>query len=408
TVSRALRLIDQGALDEASEEDLAARVGVGARHLRRLFTEHLGATPAAIGRTRRVHFARRLITESELPMTAVAFSSGFRSIRQFNDSVRSSFRASPSDLRRRSRSKPPDGEGLVLKLAFRPPYDQAGLFRFLRDRAIPGVESVDEASYRRTVETGGAAGTIEVRAVPEEPFLLLRLRLPGTGDLFDVVERARRLFDLGADPMAIGEHLRSDLRLAGALERHPGVRVPGAWDGFELAVRAILGQQVTVRGATTLCGRLVRAFGTALPEASGALTHLFPRPEALAGGDLSHIGIPKARAEALRALADAVASGRLAIRSGASLEDVVARLTALPGIGAWTAHYVAMRAFGETDAFPASDLGLRRALSNGRPASPRAIETMAEAWRPWRAYGVMLLWLQDAANAREASAENAA
>ncbi|MGH7818239.1 MAG: AlkA N-terminal domain-containing protein, partial [Candidatus Binatia bacterium] len=360
TVSRALRLIADGALDDATEERLAERLGVGARHLRRLFAEHLGATPAAVARTRRVHFARRLITESPLSMTEIAFASGFRSLRQFNGSIRSSFRASPTELRRRWRARRADGDGILFRLACRPPFDWCSLLSFLRQRAIPGVEVVDDGAYRRTIEADGSTGTIEVRGMATEPALLLRVRLPSAGGLFEVVERVRRLFDLAADPLPIVEHLGSDPRLARVLADHPGIRLPGAWDGFELAIRAVLGQQVTVKGATTLCGRLVRAFGTPLPEPDGALTHLFPRPDVLAGADLSRIGVPRSRSETVRALARAVAAGDLSFRPGASLEETIARLVAIPGVGPWTAHYVAMRAFGETDAFPASDLGVRR------------------------------------------------
>jgi len=408
TVSRALRLIDQGALDEATEEQFAARVGVGARHLRRLFTQYLGAPPAAIARTRRAHFARRLILDSRLPMTEVAFSSGFRSIRQFNAAIRGSFRASPTELRRRARSRPADGADLVLRLAYRPPYDWPGVIGFLRVRAIPGVEWVDESAYRRTIEADGVAGTIDVRPLHDEPYLLLRVHLPHPHALINVVERVRRLFDLGADPVTIGDHLRCDKRLSRILSARGGVRVPGAWDGFEIGVRAILGQQVTVKGATTLCGRLVRTFGTPVGQPSEQLTHLFPRPATLRQADLSTIGIPRSRAETLRTFAAAVDSGQLPLVSAANLDETVAKLCALPGIGPWTAHYIAMRALGETDALPASDLGVRRALAKNRLPAPAEVERLAEPWRPWRAYGVMLLWMYADGSGQPVDAESAA
>jgi AraC family transcriptional regulator of adaptative response / DNA-3-methyladenine glycosylase II len=396
-VSRGLRLIAEGALDGGDVEGLAGRLGVGARHLRRLFLTHLGAAPLAVARTRRVHFARRLLDETDLPMTGIAAAAGFGSVRQFNQAVRESFRRTPTELRRRARGRrdPAAGGDLVLRLAYRPPFDWPALVRFLGARATPGVEAVDDRSYRRSVEVDGKAGVIEVSPVPDQAHLVLRLGLlPGRG-IIDVVERVRRIFDLGADPLQITTHLRRDRRLARLVEPRPGLRGPGAWDGFELAVRAVLGQQVTVRGATTLAGRLARAFGRPLPggEAAG-LTHLFPRPEELAEADVARIGVPRPRAEAIRRLAGAVAGGDLRLDAAAGLEDALARLTHIPGIGAWTAHYVALRALGETDAFPSTDLGLRRALGNGKGLlSPAALERRAEAWRPWRAYAAMYLWM---------------
>jgi AraC family transcriptional regulator, regulatory protein of adaptative response / DNA-3-methyladenine glycosylase II len=407
TVSCALRLIDQGVLDETTEDGLAVRLGVTARHLRRLFAEHLGTTPGAIARTRRTHFARRLIVDTSLSMTGIAFSSGFKSIRQFNAAIQNSFHRSPTEMRRRIRGTRAPVDGLVFRLAYRPPCDWAGLLGFLRHRAIPGIERVDGEVYRRTIEIDGIAGWIEVRPVPREAHLHLRIHAPVSTAIIGVVERVRRLFDLNADPLAIEKHLGKDPQLAAALGAHAGVRVPGAWDGFEIAVRAILGQQVTVKGATTLCGRLVRSFGVPHGEAAGGLTHLFPRPETLADADLSALGIPQARAEALRALARAVRSRRMSFEPCSNPEELVARFRALPGIGPWTAQYIAMR-LGEIDALPASDLGLRRALAAGRLPAAAEVERRAEAWRPWRAYAVMLLWLQDASERVNASVEEAA
>jgi AraC family transcriptional regulator of adaptative response / DNA-3-methyladenine glycosylase II len=401
TVSRALRLINDGALDGGDVDALAARLGVGARHLRRLFTVHLGASPLAVARTRRVHFARRLLDETKLPMTALATSAGFGSVRQFNQAMRDSFRRSPTALRRAARGQAvvPVGPELRVRLPYRPPFDWAGLLAFFRDRATPGVEIVDGDAYRRTIEVDGVAGTIEVRPGAGEAQLALRVRLPETPRLLHVVERVRRIFDLGADPLRIASHLRRDPRLGPAVARRPGLRVPGAWDGFELAVRAILGQQVTVRGATTLAGRLARAFGAPLPGGpADGLERLFPKPAVLADADLSAVGLPTARAATIRYLARAVARGDLALDAAAGLDDFVARLTRIPGIGPWSAHYIALRALGETDAFPSSDLGLRRALTNGAGVAPSAaeIERLAEAWRPWRGYGAIYLWTEAA------------
>src|SRR5256886_943889 len=260
------------------------------------------------------------------------------------------------------------GGAMTVRLAFRPPLDWSGLLGFLAPRATPGVEAIAAGVYRRTIGLGDAAGTIEVRAAAGEPHLVMRVR---RRRLPEVVERARRLFDLAAGPVRIADHLAGSPELAPLVARRPGLRVPGAWDAFELAVRAVLGQQVTVRGATTLAGRLVRAFGRPLDRAEDGLTHLFPRPETLADADLASIGLPRARAATIRGLARGVARGEIALDASRGLEDAVARLAAVPGIGAWTAHYIAMRAFGEPDAFPAADLGLRRALGNGAgPLAP--------------------------------------
>ncbi len=408
-VSRALRLIAEGALDEGGVEALATRLGIGDRQLRRLFLQHLGASPADVARVRRVHFARALLDETDLPMTEVAFSSGFRSIRQFNHAVRSSFAASPTALRRRrARNAVAEGGGVAVRLAYRPPLAWTEMLRFLAARAIPGLEAVEGGRYRRLVEANGAAGVVEVSLETVSrrgsggsaghrnglPRLSVRIHLPRCEGFIDVVERVRRLFDLDADPWLIGEQLRRSPRLRANLEAHPGLRVPGAWEPFELAVRAVLGQQVTVRGATTLAGRLLREFGTPTESGDAQLTHLFPRAETLAGAALERLGLPAARAATIRALAAAVAEKRLVLDAAQGLEDVVQRLCAIPGMGPWTAHYIAMRALGEPDAFPSTDLGLRRALGNGAgPASARELDRVAESWRPWRAYAAMHLWI---------------
>lgn len=401
-VSRALRLISEGALDESSIDALAVRLGIGARQLRRLFAEHLGASPVAIARARRVHFAVKLIEETALPITEIAFLAGFSSIRQFNHAVRATFGQSPTERRRRYGLKeksggprhPQNGTGLIVRLPYRPPLDWAATLRFLQARAIPGVEVVEADCYQRTIEIGGLAGAIELRPGEAEGSLTMSVQLPGYDGLLLVIERAKRLFDLSADPLQITEHLRRSPVLRQRVEDLPGLRVPGAWDGFELAVRAVLGQQISVKGATTLAGRLAKAFGRPL-EGHGlaGLTHLFPRPEALADAELSQIGIPTARATTIRMLARQVHQGELALDASQGLPSVVARLCAIPGIGPWTANYIAMRACGETDAFPADDLGLRRALSNGNGLlSAAQLTDAAEAWRPWRAYAAMHLW----------------
>jgi AraC family transcriptional regulator of adaptative response / DNA-3-methyladenine glycosylase II len=392
TVSRALRLIGDGALDGGSVEDLAGRLGIGARHLRRLFLEHLGATPVAIAQTRRVLFAKKLLDETPLPMAQIAYAAGFSSVRRFNDAVRRTYGRAPRELRRRPTPDASGDRGLVLHLAYRPPYPWQTVLSYLGARATRGVEQIEGARYRRSFRLADSAGWLEVWAVPERNELRARIHHAGDLILIRLVERLRAIFDLEADPQEIACGLRHDRDLRRALRCLPGVRLPGAWDGFEVAVRAILGQQVTVAGATTLAGRLAETFGEKLsadlqpPEGGPGL--LFPTPEALAEADLSPIGLTGARERAIRALAEAVASGRLCLAPTPEPAACFDDLLALPGIGPWTAEYIAMRALREPDAFPATDLGLRRALDLTTPA----LSERAESWRPWRSYAAMLLW----------------
>ena len=411
SVSRALKLIAAGELDDGDLEHFAARLGMTDRHLRRLFAEHLGASPIEVAQTRRTHFARRLIDETNLPMTQVAFQAGFSSVRRFNTAVRAAFGQTPTELRRKARSKksgkvvtragaPPNdaktanGGELTLRLPYRPPLNWKATAEYLRPRMIPGVEAVMDGVYRRTVRVGEATGVIEVAADAEKPQLVLRAKLDSPQALLQIVERVRRIFDLGADPLEIDRHLRRDPLMRSVIGRRKGVRVPGTWDGFELAVRAILGQQVSVRGATTLAGRLVERFGTPLAEDSAnGVTHLFPTAAELAEADFNNFGMPQARCDAIRNLARAVCDGEVSLDGVVPLEDFVPMMTELPGVGPWTAHYVAMRALGEPDAFPSSDLGLRRALiEKSKPVTAARLEGLAEPWRPWRSYAAMWLW----------------
>jgi len=397
-VSRAVKLISEGALDTGDVEALAERVGLGSRHLRRLFLQHLGATPVRIASTRRVHFARNLLDQTELPITRIASYSGYKSIRQFNHAMRTTFDMSPSELRLlRSGTKITAGQGgIVLNLAYRPPFDWHTIIRFLRGRATPGTETVEDGCYRRTIEINGQAGEIEVRSEPEESRLRARVTLPSYEQLMLVVERVRRIFDLGADPLQITNHLAQDSRLAGILEERSGLRVPGVWDTFELAVRAVLGQQLTYVDSRAVIARIVRTFGRPIKTVAPGLTHLFPRPEVLAAANLSIIGLPPARAETLRALARATSQGKLNPAACKSLDDIISRLCAIPGMGGRRANYIAMRAFGEPDAFPSGDLGLRRILPGNRtPPSEGEFLNLAERWRPWRAYAAIYLWAAD-------------
>jgi AraC family transcriptional regulator of adaptative response / DNA-3-methyladenine glycosylase II len=390
-VCRALRAIADGALDAATEDTLAARLGVSARHLRRLFDAHVGATPAEVARSRRAHFARRLLDDTDLPLAHVGAAAGFNSVRQFNRVMKDVFRFTPQELRARRRAPDrlvTDG-GLELRLPYRPPLAWDAMLSFLEPRAIPGVETVDREGgvYRRVIELGDAPGVIEVWDEPERSALRLRVHLPTFDGLVHLLASVRRLFDLDADPTVIDTALARDRALRPLVRARRGVRVPGAIDPFEVSVRAILGQQVSVGAATTLAGRLVERYGSPVPGiAPLGLTHLFPDAPTLARADLTDVGLTRARARAVGALAESVASGDLVLHRARDLDHTIAELRALPGFGPWTAHYVAMRACGERDAFPESDLGLRRCL--GDDAAARA-----EAWRPWRAYGAIQVWL---------------
>jgi AraC family transcriptional regulator of adaptative response / DNA-3-methyladenine glycosylase II len=391
-VAGALRLIEQGVLDETSLPELARRVGVGERHLRRLFADELGTSPLDVAATRRLLFAKKLLTETALPITAIAPAAGYASLRRFNAAFVETYGKAPRDIRR-SQSRSATSDELALRLPFRPPYDFAHLLWFLEKRVIPGVEVVDGTTYRRSFVAAGSPGWLSIAPIDGEAALALRVHHAKPSALGEIVTRVRRMFDVDADPLAIHAHLRRDALLKPLMKRWPGQRLPNAWDGFELAVRAILGQQVSVAAARTLAARIAAKHGTPYAEGeSVGLSALFPEPEALVDAPLEAIGIMRTRADAIRTLARAVAEGRVHFRTEQTLAAFEERLVALPGIGPWTAHYVAMRALGQPDAFPAADLILRRAAGRGEMLSTRATEALSEAWRPWRAYAVMLLW----------------
>jgi AraC family transcriptional regulator of adaptative response / DNA-3-methyladenine glycosylase II len=396
TVSRALALIEAGGLDEADVEGLANRLGVGGRQLRRLFRQHVGASPIAVAQTRRILLAKQLIHETSLPMAEVALASGFNSVRRFNETFLQMFGRSPAKLRHiRDKTKRETG-ALSVRLAYRPPYDWDAMLSFLAARAIPCVELVSGNVYRRTIAIGGASGVISV-APADKTRVNVSVRFPNMAALPQIIARVRRVFDLAADPDTIGAHLALDPVLAPLVSARPGLRVPGAWDGFELAVRAIFGQQITVPAATKLLGRLVEAHGAPLPAATRdveGLSHLFPSPARLARADIAALGMPNARAIAVTSLAAAISADPAIFSRGASLEEAIAKLRSLPGIGEWTAQYIAMRELREPDAFPAADIGLLRATAaaDGRRPSPAELLSRAERWRPWRAYAALHLW----------------
>jgi AraC family transcriptional regulator, regulatory protein of adaptative response / DNA-3-methyladenine glycosylase II len=393
TVSRALRLIDESGIEDGGVEALAERLGVGARHLRRLFLRHLGATPSAVAQTRRLHFAKKLIDETRLPMSQLAIASGFGSVRRFNAAIRKVFHRTPTEIRRLARQTGVAQENEYLfRLRFRPPYDWNGMLAFLKPRATPGVEAVEAGIYRRSISLSGSAknehGYFEVSLDESGVALLARVQFGNPRALFFIVERIRAMFDLNADWAAIVASLKGDPALAARLEAHPGLRMPGCWNGFELAVRAILGQQISVKGATTLAGRIAEAFGRPLAGA-GNLTRLFPTSASLADAPLTRVGLAQSRAETIRAFARAVCDGRVRFEGVVDSDAFLVKLCEIPGIGNWTAQYVAMRALGEPDAFPSGDLGLLRAL---HLRDPREIERRSQDWRPWRAYAAMYLW----------------
>lgn len=394
-VDEAVRMILAGVLDGGTEADLAARLRISPRHLRRLFTAHLGMTADQLARSSRAHFARQLLDDTELPLVDIAVAAGFGSVRQFNRSLLARFRATPAELRARRRSGDRLGTeaALIVRLPFSPPLEWDGMLGYLARRAIPGVEQVAAGAYRRTVEVDGEPGTIELWRGGES-HLLLRVRLPRWEGLLAVVRRARRLFNLDIDLVAAHAVLGRDPRLAPLLGLRPGLRAVGAWDPFETGVRVILGQQVGVSAAGTLTGRLVARHGASAGELGGpGLGRLFPGPGVLAEAHLDGLGLTGSRARAVQSFAAAVARGRLCLGAGHTLEELTGEIVRVPGLGPWTAHCLALR-LGHRDAFPASDLGLRRALAGGgRPLGSVEVGRLAEPWRPWRAHAASHLWL---------------
>ena len=384
-VGRALRLIGDGIADGEGIPGVADRLGVSERHLRRLFVAELGATPGSVARTHRTQLARRLIDESSMSMTDVALASGFSSVRRFNATMQETFGRTPSALRKAARGSA--NPGCTLRLPYRVPFPAEDVFSYLSGRATPGVESVTPGTYRRTVDIDGTRGIVEIRVDGAD--LRLDAQLDSVAALPAIVRRARHLFDLDADPGSISAHLATDPKLRAAISARPGLRVPGSFDGFELAVRAILGQQVSVKAATTLAGRLARAFGEPLAEPAGDLTHYFPGPERLVEATIASIGLPERRATTVAALARAVDSGDIVLDGTADLADTKAKLLALPGFGPWTVSYIAMRALRDPDSFLPSDLGVKHALAR-LGIDPR--DNRDERWKPWRSYATLYLW----------------
>lgn len=392
-VARALHLIAEGVIDSMGVAGVADKLGISVRHLSRLLVAEVGVGPLALARTRRAQTARLLIDQTDLSLTTIAFAAGFASLRQFNETMQAVFGCPPSELRRRGQKGEAGTGVLTLRLTTRPPYDGAYLLNFLGQRTTAGTEEVSNGSYRRTVRFARSAGIIELTPQPDNKSVILRLQLDNLEDLPLIVQRCREFFDLDADPEAIATVLGNDLYLQPLILARPGLRIPGATDGFEQGVRAILGQQISVQGARTLAGRIVAAVGEPIATPTATLTHYFPTPQQLAVATLDGLGITGGRIKAIHALAAAVVAGEIQLTPSADREQVSERLLALPGIGPWTVAYIRLRALGDPNAFLPTDLGIRRAMERLQIAADAAsITARAETWRPWGGYALIHLW----------------
>lgn len=422
-VGRAMRLIADGAVDREGVTGLASRLGYTERHVHRELVAVAGAGPLSLARAQRAQTARVLLETTDVPIIEVASAAGFRSVRQFNATIREVFAMSPRELRRRVRPPatvvagrdksrpaarrspiaagqsdpgalaPAAAAAVSLRLPYRAPLDAADLIAFLGLRAVAGVEQVFDGAYRRSLGLPHGGGVVELR--PADGHVAARFWLDDLRDLGPAVQRCRALLDLDSDPQAVVEALGGDPLLGPLVAAAPGRRVPGHVDGHELAVRAVLGQQISLAGAATLAGRLVTAHGRPLERPLGSVTHVFPTAAALAAADPERFPLPAARRRALHGLATSLADGELVLDGGVDRDEARSQLLALPGIGPWTAAYVAMRALRDPDAFLASDLGVRHALERlGHDGSPAAAERLADRWRPYRAYAVQHLWAQ--------------
>jgi AraC family transcriptional regulator, regulatory protein of adaptative response / DNA-3-methyladenine glycosylase II len=397
-VGRAMRLIGDGVVDREGVPGLAGRLGYTERHLHRMLTAELGAGPLALARAQRAQIARILIETTDLGLAEIAFAAGFGSVRQFNDTILEAYGRPPSDLRTRTATTHTGGGTIGLRLAYRPPLHASSLLDFLALRALPGVEECDGRMYRRGLTLPHGTGTVDL--TPADRWVAATLRLTDVRDLAPAVARCRRLFDLDADPTAVDSTLSADPALAAAVRAEPGVRVPRAVDGFETAVRAVVGQQVSVAGARRTLTRLVRAAAGPAHDADAqargdekAELVGFPAAEVVAELPDSAFGMPAARRDTIRAVAAAVADGKLDLEPGADRDEALARLAEIPGIGAWTAGYVAMRAIGDPDVFLPTDVAARRgAAALGLPDAPAEMAARADRWRPWRSYGLIRLW----------------
>jgi AraC family transcriptional regulator, regulatory protein of adaptative response / DNA-3-methyladenine glycosylase II len=392
--ARAMRLIADGLVDREGVNALAQRVGYSVRQLERVLQNEIGAGPLAIARAQRAQTARILVETTSLAMTDVAFAAGFSSVRQFNDTIQAVFASSPSSLRARAkgpRALPEASTAIVLRLPFRQPLCPDNLFGHLAATAVPGVEEVRGTTYRRTLRLAHGPGIVELTPAPE--YINCRAVLSDMRDLTATIARSRWLLDLDADPVAIDRQLSIDQSLAPLITKASGRRVPRCVDGTEMALRAVLGQQVSTAAAQTHAGRLVQRYGESVLDAGGGLTHLFPLPSALVDVELA---MPTARRRTFAALVNALRGDTLLLGPGSDRDESMRALSTIPGIGPWTRQVIAMRALGDPDAFPESDLGVRHAAEElGLPSTPAALVERSEAWRPWRAYAVQYLWSVD-------------
>lgn len=393
-VSKALQFIDQGYLDDNSVDQLAGELDIGSRQLSRLFQDFIGASPVEVAQTRRLHFAKKLIDETELPLSQVCFAAGFGSVRRFNAVFVKTYGKTPKEMKESTKkARPQAAKPIELALSYRPPFDWKAMLAFLAYRHIPGVEHVTNYSYARTISINGIDGDFEVLFVEGTNQLKAKINFPDTKLLCQIVDRIKTIFDLRADSETIERQLSRDSVMNSIVQNHRGLRVPGCWDGFEVAIRAVLGQQVTVKAATTLVGRVADKFGDEYCCENASLNRVFPSAEVLADADLSNMGIVNQRIEAIKEIGRRVVSDELLISSASATEEFVKRICEIKGIGEWTALYIAMRALSDPDAFPYSDLILCRAATQpGNRLTAKALLKLSEGWKPWRAYAVIFLW----------------
>ena len=409
-VSRALQLIDQGYLNGASVDELASQLEVGSRQLSRLFQHHLGASPVEVAQTQRLHFAKKLIDETRMPLSEICFAAGFGSVRRFNAVFDSTYGRSPKQLRDKTRKTSVCAKNVIaITLAYRPPYDWQAMLAFLAYRAIPGVEVVTETRYARSICLDGKVGDFLVEFEPGSNQLTVEINFPESRHLYHIIDRIRSIFDLRADSAQIDKFLAKDKMLRPLVKKFPGLRVPGCWDGFEVAVRAILGQQITVKAASTLVARIADNYGQAYQCNTPGLTRVFPGSEVLATAAMTELGIVAPRIAAIQAVAKLLLQGKLVISCLTDTRAFVDEICKVKGIGEWTAYYIAMRALGDPNAFPHSDLILRRAAApRGETLTAKRLLARSESWQPWRAYSVILLWrhYQTLKAAKASSKEN--
>jgi AraC family transcriptional regulator, regulatory protein of adaptative response / DNA-3-methyladenine glycosylase II len=402
-VNRALRMINEGALDDASVESLSARLGVSSRHLHRLFMRHVGASPITVAQTRRLHFAKRLLDETHLPITHVALASGFGSVRRFNDAFRATYRRAPRELRaqRRGGERVVDADEVILRLPYRPPYAWPHMARFLAAVAISGVECATEHSYTRTITTSSGHALVCVRPREREQALELRISGAEPSALVQIASAARRMFDLAADSSVIDAALGADPLLGALIRDRPGLRIPGAWDPFECAVHCVLAERASPEETRTFMAELIACTGRAIDGPCRSLTHTFPTPAEIASADLDSLGMPRWKARALHRLAQTLLGAR---RATTDSEAVLQALTSIPEIADRSLQTMALRSLSEPDALPIDELVLRSAATlAGTSVSATELARRAEAWRPWRGYAAMQLWAfaENSASARD-------